>query len=75
MNPELEDTITLRLKQSAPNMPLLRALSLCPLDSLPLSSVLPWVAFPGTLAHISGACGLGIAISQLQQGLESLLQL
>lgn len=33
MNPELEDTITLRLKQSAPNMPLLRALSLCPLDS------------------------------------------
>lgn len=74
MNPELEDTITLRLKQSAPNMPLL-GLSLSVLWTLPLSSVLPWVAFPGQLAHISGACGFGIAISQLQQGLESLLQL
>lgn len=41
MNPELEDTITLHLKQSAPNMPLLRALSLCPPCSGLSLSVLP----------------------------------
>lgn len=69
MHPELEGAITLHLKQSAPNTQ-----ALAP-GSVPLSSLLPWVAFPGTLAHISGACGLGITISQLQQGLESLLLL
>lgn len=66
-NSELEGAVTLHLKQSVPNMQ-----DLVP-GFLPPSWPLPWVASPGTLAHISGACGLGIAISQLQQGLESLL--
>lgn len=68
MNTELEGAVTLHLKQSVPNTQDPEP------GFLPLSSLLPWVASPGTLAHISGACGLGIAISQLQQGLESLLQ-
>ena len=68
MTPELEGAITLHLKQSVPNTQDPEP------GFLPPSSPLPWVASPGTLSPISGACGLGIAISQLQQGLGSLLR-
>lgn len=68
MNPELEGATTLHLKQSVPNTQDPEP------GFLPPSSPLLWVASSGTLARISGACGLGIAISQLQQGLKSLLQ-
>lgn len=67
-NPEGEDAITLHLKQSVPNTQDPEP------GFLPPSSPLPWVASPGTLAHISGACGLGIAISQRQQGWEHFLK-
>lgn len=67
LNPELKEALSHHLKQSVP-----KAQDSEP-GSLPLSSPLLRVASPGRLAHISGACGLGIAISQLQQSLESLL--
>lgn len=62
MNPELEAAVTLHLKQSVPNTEDPKP------GSLPPPSPVLWVASPGMLAHISGACGLGIAISQIQQG-------